>query len=42
MSQSSVVHTLAQRFVAVRGFSAAGSSGSDEPYIAVPSQNSGV
>lgn len=42
VSQSSVVHTLAQRFVAVRGFSAAGSSGSDEPYIAVPSQNSGV
>ncbi len=38
VSQSSVV----QRFVAVRGFSAAGSSGSDEPYIAVPSQNSGV
>ncbi|XP_016148435.1 methylmalonic aciduria and homocystinuria type D homolog, mitochondrial-like [Sinocyclocheilus grahami] len=41
VSQSSVVHTLAQRIVAVRGFSAAGSSGSDEPYIAVPSQNSG-
>ncbi|XP_026053132.1 methylmalonic aciduria and homocystinuria type D homolog, mitochondrial-like [Carassius auratus] len=41
VSQSSVGHTLAQRFMAVRGFSAAGSSGSDEPYIAVPSQNSG-
>lgn len=41
MSQSSVVHTLVQRIVAVRGFSAAGSSGSDEPYIAVPFQNSG-
>uniref|UniRef100_A0A672NYY3 Methylmalonic aciduria and homocystinuria type D homolog, mitochondrial-like n=1 Tax=Sinocyclocheilus grahami TaxID=75366 RepID=A0A672NYY3_SINGR len=40
-SQSSVVLTLAQRIVAIRGFSAAGSSGSDEPYIAVPSQNSG-
>lgn len=37
VSQSSVV----QRFVTVRCFSAAGSSGSDEPYIAVPSQNSG-
>ncbi|XP_067271809.1 metabolism of cobalamin associated Da [Pseudorasbora parva] len=41
VSQSPVVHTLVQRIVAVRGFSAAGSSGSDEPYIAVPSQNSG-
>ncbi|KAG1945881.1 metabolism of cobalamin associated Da [Pimephales promelas] len=41
VSQSSVVHTLLQRIVAVRGFSAAGSSGSDEPYISVPSQNSG-
>ncbi|CAM4657867.1 unnamed protein product [Leuciscus chuanchicus] len=41
VSQSSVVHTLVQRILAVRGFSAAGSSGSDEPYIAVPSQNSG-
>ncbi|KTF93126.1 hypothetical protein cypCar_00048304, partial [Cyprinus carpio] len=39
VSQSSVVHTLAQRIG--RGFSAAGSSGSDEPYIAVPSQYSG-
>ncbi|XP_051766481.1 metabolism of cobalamin associated Da [Ctenopharyngodon idella] len=41
VSKSSVIHTLAQRIVAARGFSAAGSSGSDEPYIAVPSQNSG-
>lgn len=41
VSRSSVVHSLAQRILAVRGFSAAGSSGSDEPYIAVPSQNTG-
>ncbi|XP_043079157.1 metabolism of cobalamin associated Da [Puntigrus tetrazona] len=41
VSQSSVVHTLAQRIVSIRGFSAAGSSGSDEPYIAVSAQNSG-
>uniref|UniRef100_A0A671NFU5 Zgc:92335 n=1 Tax=Sinocyclocheilus anshuiensis TaxID=1608454 RepID=A0A671NFU5_9TELE len=41
LSQSSVLLTLAQRIVVIRGFSAAGSSGSDEPYIAVPSQNSG-
>ncbi|XP_056615574.1 metabolism of cobalamin associated Da isoform X1 [Triplophysa dalaica] len=37
VNRSSVVRALVQR---VREFSAAGSSGSDEPFIAIPSQNS--
>ncbi|XP_051980507.1 metabolism of cobalamin associated Da [Xyrauchen texanus] len=37
--QSSVVHA---GMATVRGFSAAGSSGSDEPYIALPFQHSGT
>ncbi|XP_051550598.1 cobalamin trafficking protein CblD-like [Myxocyprinus asiaticus] len=41
VSRSFAVHALAQRMAMLRGFSAAGSSGSDEPYIALPSQDSG-
>ncbi|TRZ00776.1 hypothetical protein DNTS_034748 [Danionella cerebrum] len=41
VSRPSVLHTLAQKIQAVRVFSTAGSSGSDEPYVAVPSPNTG-
>ncbi|XP_030627106.1 metabolism of cobalamin associated Da isoform X2 [Chanos chanos] len=41
VSQLPVVHAVAQRVISARPFSAAGSSGSDGPYVSLPSQDSG-